>query len=396
MADPRKRARADLSTLEIAAYGTTMLAAGAFYWHQDSTTLSAPFNNAAAYEQPARLISPPITPVLSDIPVVVAVAPVKTAALPMPLPPAPAADTAPAIIESPEPVTPLWPRIRAAFDVAHHPWIGTMMDHIRAEKARHAAIAEQLEKMDLPVPPYEVAHAISYGADWTGADELYLNTLARAESTYEPEAHNGSGGGKGACGLFQFRAASTYLQQIYLHAAKFPPRYEWLNGAVEQTLNSEGNITYRVSGNADADAVYAACYDPVFSSMLAGFMSLDNRTALEDRVDLGRAPNFADLYIAHFLGTGGGTKFLRAYSDEDKHDASITKYASADQRAANPGIFRRVSTVGEFYDFFVEDKGMSTRPFRITAGQFAEFALPAVEDIPLPTPAPTRPVPKPQ
>jgi hypothetical protein len=418
MNEPVKKARTRVSTLEIASYGSVLLA-GAALFSYESGMLGQAFGNNAEKPAPAIVEKLPaaVTPeprkddtvvvvrahpgkdaddIVAIIPPAVTVEPETKIAVEAKAelnPGTPAEAVATVVVGKPATVdnNPELPHARDAFELAKIPIPPEMPAELRAMRARHSEIARQLTKMGLPVPPAEIARAISYGADWTGADELYLNTLARAESTYRHGAHNKDGGGKGACGLFQFRVSSTYLEQIFIHAPKFPPAYQWMNGTIGQQVKRD-KVTYFIRKGADAGAIIESCYDPKFSAVLAGFMSLDNREALENRVPLGRKPNFADMYILHFLGLNGGSRMLRAYANEDNHDLGVTRYATKKQRTANPGVFNRASTLGDFYDFFVEDKGMSTRTFRGTEGQYVAEFPPLPEKVPLPV---KRPEPKP-
>ena len=401
MADPKKTARSRFSIEEIIAYGTALAAGAGFFVHQ-SGILGNEMENKTPPELPAiteveTLKAPPVVIAEPDDrrtkDDVVTITPVTVD--PVPAPETVVAVDAPPQEDGPGSMarSPELPHIRIAIEFAEAmakiPLPPEMPADMRAERDHLGRIATQLKKLNLPVPSYDVATGIKYGAEWTGADELYLNVLARAESTYRHSAHNESGGGKGACGLFQFRVASTYLQQIYKHAPKFPPAYQWMNGTIEQRTSRHGETYYRIRNGADAGAIYEACYNPRFSSVLAGFMSLDDRAALENNVAMGRDPNFTDMYSAHLIGLGGGSRFLRAH--EANPNRGISRYVSERQRNANPNLFS--GTLRAFYEFLAEDKGMSTTPYRPSQGLFLT-ELPQYnrlpENVPLPTPRPDR------
>lgn len=256
------------------------------------------------------------------------------------------------------------------------------------ELSAQQAIEELLLAEGKPVPPQAVHDAIAYAAAYTGVDAHYLYRLAHAESTFRTGVTNRAGGGRGACGLYQFRASSTYLEAIHRHGAKFPPEYQHLNGSVER-YTRKGETRYRVRAGHDQATVFRACHDPKFASVLAAFFTLDLKAAIENRVALDRPLTHADLYIAHFLGINGGPRFLNAYADENKHARHVSAYVGASQRRANRGIFNRVTTVGDFYTFFVEDKGMTDAPLEIGTPQFNPYPqLPERGPIPHPRPRP--------
>lgn len=406
MADPEKKARGRVSIEEFIAYGTA-LATGAGLFITQSGLLGNDMENKSPVE-PTAITE---TETANTAPAIATAEPHDRRAkddIVTVAPGAPDTDEAPendilaALLLTPQDGpgamsrSPELPHVRVMFDFAQAmakiPLPPEMPAEMRAERNQIARIGAQLKKLGLETPPYEVAQAIHYGAKWTGADELYLNVLARAESTYRHSIHNEDGGGKGACGLFQFRVASTYLQQIYKHAPKFPPAYQWMNGAIEQRTNRRGEIYYKIRKGADEGAIYESCYDPKFSSVLAGFMSLDDRAALENNVAMSRDPNFTDMYSAHLIGLGGGSRFLRAH--EANPDRSISRYVSERQRNANPTLFN--GTLRAFYEFLAEDKGMSTTPYKPSQGLFLT-ELPAArndivlpENVPLPTPRPSR------
>lgn len=406
MADPEKKARGRLSVEEFIAYGTALVA-GAGLFITQSGILGNDMENKSPVETPAiteidsAAGHPPVTMAephdrraKDDIVVATPLPTPGTAEEGTPDIPA-ALDIVPqdgpgAMANSPE-----LPHVRIMLEFANAvtgiPIPPEMPAEMRAERNHLARMSAKLKKLGLETPPYEVASAIHYGAKWTGADELYLNVLARAESTYRHSIHNESGGGKGACGLFQFRTASTYLAQIYKHAPKFPPAYQWMNGTIQQGVNRRGETVYRIRPGADEGAIYESCYDPKFSSVLAGFMSLDDRAALEDNVNMRRDPNFTDMYSAHLIGLGGGSRFLRAH--EANPNRNISRYVSERQRRANPNLFS--GTLRAFYEFLAEDKGMSTTTYKPSRGLFLT-ELPAANDallpenVPLPTPRPKR------
>jgi hypothetical protein len=242
---------------------------------------------------------------------------------------------------------------------------------------------ERLMMSEGKTPPSRVIHeAITYASTYTGVDEIYLYRLAHAESTFRVSALNRAGGGRGACGLYQFRGASTYLETIYKHDDKFPKEYKHLSGTVEQ-YRRNGTTAYRVKAGVDSDMVFKACFDPKFASVLAAFFTLDLKNAIENHVTLDRPLTHADLYIAHFLGINGGPRFLNAYITEDKRDNHVSNYVGRSQRRANAGIFNNVSTVEDFYNFFVEDKGMTDSPFDLGEARYTEYVTLA-EEVPLP------------
>jgi hypothetical protein len=77
-------------------------------------------------------------------------------------------------------------------------------------------------------------------------------------------------------------------------------------------------------------------FDPKKSAEVAAYFTQQQRTQLEKGT--GKTASDADLYMAHFLGAGGATKFLNALSRTP--DAPASTGASPDQINANPTIFK--------------------------------------------------------
>src|SRR3546814_13368025 len=73
--------------------------------------------------------------------------------------------------------------------------------------------------------------------------------------------------------------------------------------------------------------------DPAAASNMAAALTGDNRTYLESRI--GRSAEPVDLYLAHFLGSGGAAQFLSALeANPDQPGASMMPAAAAANRPA--------------------------------------------------------------
>jgi hypothetical protein len=164
---------------------------------------------------------------------------------------------------------------------------------------------------------------IARAAQRTGEDFEFLLAQARIESSMNPDAKAAT---SSAAGLFQFTNA-TWLGTLARHGAKHG--YGWASAAI-----SDGRITDR----AMAGRIMGLRYDPAASALMAGELAGDNR--IEMARTLGRQPDAAELYLAHFLGSGDASRFLTALSRDP--DASATALLPA-ASAANRGIFRHPS-----------------------------------------------------
>ncbi len=161
-----------------------------------------------------------------------------------------------------------------------------------------------------------VRGAIARAAQATGADFNFLLAQARLESSLDPNAHAAS---SSAAGLYQFTDA-TWRSALDRHGAAYGLR------------------------GADAGAM-ALRYDPQAAALMAGEMAGDNAAALAPV--LGRAPDAAELYLAHFLGADGATRFLTALgTDPAQSAAALLPKAAAANRAVFYGADGAARSVG--------------------------------------------------
>lgn len=170
-----------------------------------------------------------------------------------------------------------------------------------------------------PVSATPVSAAIAQAARATGNDFAYLLAQARLESGLDPAARAGT---SSARGLYQF-TGSTWLRTLDRHAATYG--LDWASQAIEGG---------RVRDPAMRQQLLALRDDPQLSALMAGELANDNRTTLTGA--LGRAPDDAELYLAHFLGGEGATRFLTALAADPGQSAAALLPKAA---SANRGIF---------------------------------------------------------
>lgn len=172
---------------------------------------------------------------------------------------------------------------------------------------------------EAPIRATTARAAIARAANRTGVDFDFLLAQARIESSLNPNARAGT---SSAAGLYQF-TKGTWLNTLDKHGAEHG--LGWAGAAIDGG---------RVRDPAMRAQIMALRYDPEASSAMAAELASDNATALTPM--LGRAPDAAELYLAHFLGVGGAAQFISALqSDPGKSAAAILPKAAA----ANRGIF---------------------------------------------------------
>jgi hypothetical protein len=169
-----------------------------------------------------------------------------------------------------------------------------------------------------------VRDAIGRAAQRTGIDFQYLLNQAKSESNLNPNAKAVT---SSASGLYQF-IDQTWLGVVKQHGAKHG--FGWAANAIQQGSNGR----YYVADAAMRKAVFALRNQAEPSALMAAESAGDNAQRLS--ASLGRDPNATDLYFAHFLGSHGATRFLKAHqSNPDSMAASLFPR----EASVNRGIF---------------------------------------------------------
>ncbi len=162
--------------------------------------------------------------------------------------------------------------------------------------------------------------AVRSAAARTGTDFSYLLAQARLESGLNPAAKART---SSASGLFQFTAA-TWLDTVRKHGAE-----HGLGWAADAIASGAAR-----SGSAARATILALRDNADAAALMAGEFAADNGAALAGTLD--RSVDATDLYMAHFLGTGGATKFLKALQNSPGMAAASLFPAAA---MANRAVF---------------------------------------------------------
>lgn len=165
--------------------------------------------------------------------------------------------------------------------------------------------------------------AIAQAARATGTNFGFLVAQAKLESGMNPQARART---SSASGLYQF-IDSTWLRTLDRHGAAHGLSH--LSDVIEQ----RGGRAY-VRDPAVRQQIMALRHDPEIASVMAGALAQDNRAVLVPV--LGREPDAAELYLAHFLGAGGAAGFLRALASNPHAPAAALLPEAA---GANRAIF---------------------------------------------------------
>lgn len=169
-----------------------------------------------------------------------------------------------------------------------------------------------------------VARAIGTASDRTGVDFDYLMNQARVESEFRADAKAST---SSASGLFQF-TQQTWLATLKQHGAEHS--YNWAADAI----STDRYGRYSVADPQIRAQILELRNQPEAASVMAAEFAADNGDMLASA--LGREPEAVDLYLAHFLGSGGATKFLKAWQADPSQPAAALFPAAA---SANKAIF---------------------------------------------------------
>lgn len=199
--------------------------------------------------------------------------------------------------------------LRAGFESAARLWA----------EANQPGAARQIA-----APVGSVEAAIANAARATSVDFGFLLAQAEVESAMNPDARAAT---SSATGLYQF-IESTWLDTMKKHGARFGL------GHVADQIEVTASGSAWVADPARREAILALRSDPQVAALMAAGLAEDNRAHLMPI--LGRQPDHAELYLAHFLGAGGAGRFLSEMQADPGQSAAALFARPA---AANRGIF---------------------------------------------------------
>src|SRR4051794_40383335 len=150
--------------------------------------------------------------------------------------------------------------------------------------------------------PRWLAETVVRAAQVTGVDPAYLLALADKESSLLPDSKART---SSAEGLFQF-IEGTWLEVL----RRYGPKHGYAAEA-EAIRVVQGRPV--VSDSNERERILDLRRDPYLSALMAGEMINTHRQILAGKV--ARDPSFAELYMAHFLGVNGASRFVALLSD---------------------------------------------------------------------------------
>jgi hypothetical protein len=170
----------------------------------------------------------------------------------------------------------------------------------------------------------KIAGSIKQAASTSGASFEYLLTTAKMESNFNPKAAAST---SSARGLYQF------IDQTWLGTVK-EAGSQLGYGKYADAIAKNSDGSYSVSDPTARAAIMKLRDDPDAASTMAAVLTQSNSFKLTGR--LGRRPNDAELYMAHFMGVGGAAKLISSAEDNPQANAARMFPNAA---AANRSIF---------------------------------------------------------
>jgi hypothetical protein len=206
----------------------------------------------------------------------------------------------------------------------------------------------------------------------TGVDFGYLMAQAAQESSFQADARATT---SSATGLYQF-LDSTWLSMMRAHGAK----YGFADLAAQ--IQPDGRGGYSVADASHKQRILDLRKDPKVSAVIGAEFALSNKEHLEG--ELGHRVGSTELYLAHFLGAVGATRFLKAIErNAIQPAADLLPQAAAANRSVfydrATGIAR---TVGDIYRLFA-------RSIESKQTQFADASGAALSSPAAPSTTPT-------
>ncbi|MGQ9366786.1 hypothetical protein [Azospirillum sp. ST 5-10] len=209
-----------------------------------------------------------------------------------------------------------------------------------------AALARQAETLahraQAQRGPADVEAAVRNASRRTGVDFAYLMEKAAVESGYRTDAKAGS---SSATGLYQF-IDQTWLNTVKAHGDKHGL------GQYVDAIQTRGDGRAVVSDPAMRRKILDLRTDPEISALMAAEFTRDNMEALQANV--GGKIGSTELYLAHFLGSAGASKFLNAMKDAPMRQAAelFPEAASANKAVFYDRSSGEPKTLKAIYDRF--------------------------------------------
>ena len=200
-----------------------------------------------------------------------------------------------------------------------------------------------------------VLSAIQNASANSGVNFSYLLAKAAQESSFDPNAQAST---SSASGLYQF-TKQTWLSVVKKYGAQHGL------GAYADNITLDARGRAHVSDPATKQAILDLRRNPQIASEMACELDRANMASLQKSV--GGKIGGTELYLAHFLGAGGASSFLKTMQMNPSAQAAAIM---PDAAAANPSVFYGANgvpkTLGQIYSHFAQ-KFDGTAPTNLIA-----------------------------
>ncbi|MEI8393802.1 MAG: hypothetical protein WCF85_03635 [Rhodospirillaceae bacterium] len=208
----------------------------------------------------------------------------------------------------------------------------------------------------LPRGPANVEQAIREASRETGVDFAYLMEKAAVESSFRTDLKASS---SSATGLYQF-IDSTWLSSMKAHGADYGL------GQYADAIHKRPDGGFSVADPEMRKKILDLRKDPKISAELAAELTRENKNYLESKV--GGTIGSTELYLAHFLGAAGASRFLNAMN---RNSGQAARDVVPEAASSNTSVFYdkqsgQPKTLAQVYDRFARKFTESTG--EITAG----------------------------
>jgi Transglycosylase SLT domain len=166
----------------------------------------------------------------------------------------------------------------------------------------------------------KITSAIQNASDKTGVDFSYLIKQAQIESSFKTDVKAST---SSATGLYQF-IDKTWLSMVNKYGDKY--------GLTD--LANQINENGKVACNSVKKEILELRKNPELCSYMAAELAADNKSHIEKST--GKEAGATELYMAHFMGPSGASKFLNAL---DKNPNAQAADLFPDAAHANKNVF---------------------------------------------------------
>ena len=212
-----------------------------------------------------------------------------------------------------------------------------------------------------------VLNAIKKASAKTGVDFAYMLEKAGAESGFDTAAKSVT---SSATGLYQF-VDKTWLTMVKKYGADVGL------GKYANAIDDKGNV----ANAAVKNKILSLRKDPAASAMMAAEYTSENKTHLQEELGPNAKIGSTELYLAHFLGAGGATQFLKAYQANPVQQASdlFPQAANANHNVFYDSKTGSPRTLAGIYDMFAQKFGAAGSGLPQSSGLVATATQPSAQ-----------------